>query len=615
MKQNIPQQLRRKAEITERKVRKYRTTKATVPPLARNTLRIVPLGGQNGIGEKNMIVVEYNDDALVLDCGFDLGVELPGVNYAIPAVDYLYLIRHKLKGYVISHGHMDHIGGLMHVVPDNPASIIGSRFTVGMVNTHFEKANEDGLTYKPQTIILDMDSHEELQLGSLSVELIRVTHSIPESSAIVVNTPAGRLINTGDFRLDPEPLDKMPTDIARLKELGEEGVLLLMSESTGTTKPGRTPTEHTLQNSFDDLIAGAKGRVFTAVFSSNMNRIQMIINAAAKHERKVVLDGRSMMTIAELAVRLGSLKIPKGIVIPMREATNIPDNKLIVICTGGQGEPGAAMSRMSTGEHQYIKLKRGDSVVISSTPIPGNEISYQQVGDDLARIGAKQYRHTTHEIDGSGPLHVSGHAMRDEHAEMIQLTQPKYLMPIYGGAMNRHYHRDIGLQNGLGDGQIIMANNGAVIEISSGKKPLIVGKVTAGSRLVDQTGSVVPELVVKDKLSLQDDGFLVVIVSVDRRTGKLLTNPDIVTRGSFSIRDNTDLMDSIRREVRRVVGAQKLDRENIDDVKLRIKSVVSSHLSKTTKLSPLVLPVIKIINSTQARAPGIKNVDMQVASR
>lgn len=615
MKQNIPQQLRRKAEMTERKVRKYRTTKATVPPLARNTLRIVPLGGQNGIGEKNMIVVEYNDDALVLDCGFDLGVELPGVNYAIPAVDYLYSIRHKLKGYVISHGHMDHIGGLMHVVPDNPAPIIGSRFTVGMVNTHFEKANEDGLTYKPQTIILDMDSHEELQLGSLSVELIRVTHSIPESSAIVVNTPAGRLINTGDFRLDPEPLDKMPTDIARLKELGEEGVLLLMSESTGTTKPGRTPTEHTLQNSFDDLIAGAKGRVFTAVFSSNMNRIQMIINAAAKHERKVVLDGRSMMTIAELAVRLGSLKIPKGIVIPMREATNIPDNKLIVICTGGQGEPGAAMSRMSTGEHQYIKLKRGDSVVISSTPIPGNEISYQQVGDDLARIGAKQYRHTTHEIDGSGPLHVSGHAMRDEHAEMIQLTQPKYLMPIYGGAMNRHYHRDIGLQNGLGDGQIIMANNGAVIEISSGKKPLIVGKVTAGSRLVDQTGSVVPELVVKDKLSLQDDGFLVAIVSVDRRTGKLLTNPDIVTRGSFSIRDNTDLMDSIRREVRRVVGAQKLDRENIDDVKLHIRSVVSSHLSKTTKLSPLVLPVIKIINSTQARAPGIKNVDMQVASR
>lgn len=594
MKQNIIQQSRRKLEATERKVRKYRTTKSSVRPLAKDTLRIVPLGGQNGIGEKNMIVVEYNNDALVLDCGFDLGIELPGVNYAIPVADYLHSIRHKLKGYVISHGHMDHIGGLTHIVPDNPAPIIGSQFTIGMVDTHFEKAIENGLTYQPETTVLDMDTHEQLQLGALRIELIRVTHSTPESSAIVVNTPAGRLINTGDFRLDPEPLDKMPTDIARLKQLGKEGVLLLMSESTGTTKPGRTPTEHTLQTSFDELIANAKGRVFTAVFSSNMNRIQMIINAAAKHDRKVALDGRSMMMVAELAVRLGNLSIPKNTLIPMRETVSVPDNKLVIICTGGQGEPGAAMSRMSTGEHQYIKLKRGDSVVISSTPIPGNEISYQQVADDLALIGAKQYRHPTHEIDGCGPLHVSGHAMRDEHAEMIQLTRPKYLMPIYGGAMNRQYHRDIGLQNRLGEGEIIMADNGAVIEFAPNKKPAVTGKVTSGSRLVDQTGSIVPELVIKDKLMLQDDGFVVVMLSIDRRTGKLLSSPDIITRGSFSIKDNTQLMDSLRAELRRAIHGQKITQATLDHAKVKLKTVVVQHIAGKTKLNPIVISVINV---------------------
>ncbi|MBH1980343.1 ribonuclease J [Candidatus Saccharibacteria bacterium] len=604
MKQNITQQTRRKLEATERKVRKYRTANAAARPLAKDTLRIVPLGGQNGIGEKNMIVVEYNDDALVLDCGFALGIDLPGVNYAIPAVDYLHSIRHKLRGYVISHGHLDHIGGLMHVVPDNQAPIIGSRFTIGMVNTQFEKAHENGLTYQPKTIVLDMDTHEQLQLGALSIELIRVTHAIPESSAIVVNTPVGRLINTGDFRLDPEPLDKMPTDIARLEQLGKEGVLLLMSESTNATKPGRTPTEHTLQDSFDQLIGNAKGRVFASIFSSNMNRIQMIVNAAVKYDRKVALDGRSMLTTAELAVRLGNLKIPKGTLIAMRETVSVPDNRLIVICTGGQGEPGAAMSRMSTGEHQYIKLKRGDSVVISSTPIPGNEISYQQVGDDLALIGAKQYRHTTHEVDGCGPLHVSGHGNRDEHAEMIQLTRPKYLMPIYGGPMNRQYHKDIGLQNGLGDGQIVMANNGSVIEITSGKKPSIAGKVTAGSQLVDQTGNIVPELVIKDKLLLQDDGFLVVLVSIDRWTGRLLSSPDIITRGSFSIRDNSDLMESIRREILKIVGTRKLRLQDVDDVKLRIRSVVSNYLSKSSKLSPMIIPVVKIVPATRNTMGG-----------
>ena len=266
--------------------------------------------------------------------------------------------------------------------------------------------------------------------------------SIPESSAIVVDTPRGRLINTGDFRLDPEPLDAMPSDIQRLTDLGKEGVLLLMSESTNTTKPGRTPTEHTLQDSFYHLVEHTKGRVIVAMFSTNMNRIQMVINAAHQSGRKVALDGRSMITVAELAVRLGRLKVPKDTLVALSSINTFPDDEVMVLCTGGQGEPGAALSRMAMGEHKVVKLRAADTVVISSTPIPGNERSYAKIGDLLSDMGVKQYRHPTHEIDGSGPLHVSGHAARDEHAEMIRLTNPTYVMPIYGGSLHRHYHKD-----------------------------------------------------------------------------------------------------------------------------------------------------------------------------
>ncbi len=601
MKQTISNNQRRKQEAAERVLRKHRTTKVqTVIPLGKDTLRIVPLGGQNGIGEKNMIVLEYNDDAVVLDCGFELGLDLPGVNYAIPVTDYLVSIRHKLRGYVISHGHMDHIGALTHVVPDCPAPIIGSRFTIGMVDAQFEKARESGLQYQHDTVVLNMDAHERIQLGAYMVELVRVTHSVPESSAIVVDTPAGRIINTGDFRLDPEPLDAMPSDIARLKQLGDEGVLLLMSESTNTTRPGRTPTEHTLEKSFTNIIENAKGRVFAAVFSTNMNRVQMIIDAAAKHDRKVALDGRSMLATAELAVRLGNLKIPKGTLVPLREATNVADSKLVVICTGGQGEPGAAMSRMSSGEHAQFKLKSSDTVIVSSTPIPGNERSYQMIGDDLAKIGTTLFRHPTHDIDGCGPLHVSGHAARDEHAEMIQLTRPKYLMPIYGGPLNRDYHRRVGLGEGIKNDHIIMAANGEVIEITKNRTVKKPGKVTSGARLVDHNGELVPEMVVRDRFMLERDGFVVVSVTIDR-TGHVVSSPDIVTRGSFAIRDNAELMDALRCQIRQVAHSHAVSKTTVELLKHRLRVEIEKHLT-TNKLSPLVIPIVTVMGSKKAPA-------------
>lgn len=595
---------RQKTNKAASRLREHRKTKAKVSALGRDKVRIVPLGGQDGIGEKNMIVVEYNNDAIILDAGFELGIDIPGINYAIPVTEYLETIRHKIKGYVISHGHMDHIGALIHVVPQYPAPIFGSRFTIGMVEAQFEKATEQGSAYLPDTQVVYMDQHERIRLGELTIELIRVTHAIPESSAIVVDTPVGRLINTGDFRLDPEPLDAMPSDIKRLKELGEEGVLLLMSESTNTTKLGRTPTEHTLQDSFYELVDKTKGRLIVAVFSTNMNRVQMIINAAHAHGRKVALDGRSMMHVAELAVRLGNLKVPKGTLIPIREAPSVPDNKIIVICTGGQGEPGAALSRMAVGEHLVIKLKSTDSVVISSTPIPGNEQSYAKMGDNLARLKVKQYRHPTHEIDGSGPLHVSGHASRDEHAEMIQLTKPKYLMPIYGGPLPRLYHQQIGVAQGINNDHIIMAENGTVIEFQKGKPPVIAGTVTNGSLLVDQTGAVIPEIVSRDRILLQDSGFIVIILTLNSN-GRLEASPDIITRGHVAVKDSATMMNDLRTNLKKCVATngRPRSRASIDLLKDKVQRLVQDFMFDATMATPIVIPVVNVVGKR-----GLTNV-------
>ncbi|MDB5163290.1 MAG: hypothetical protein JWN28_898 [Candidatus Saccharibacteria bacterium] len=597
IKQNkVARAARQKSDRAASRLRDFRTKTAKVITLGQKTLRIIPLGGQDGIGEKNMIVVEYGDDAIILDTGFELGIDLPGINYAIPVTDYLETIRHKIKGYVISHGHMDHIGGLVHIVPQYPAPIFGSQFTIGMVEAQFEKLAERGIQFVPDTQVVQMDEHERIKLGELTIELVRVTHAIPESSAIVVDTPVGKLINTGDFRLDPEPLDDKPTDIKRLKQLGDEGVLLLMSESTNTSKLGRTPTEHTLQDSFYELVEKTKGRLVVAVFSSNMNRVQMIVNAAHLNGRKVALDGRSMMMVAELAVRLGNLKIPKGTFISMREAASIPDDQLIIICTGGQGEPGAALSRMAIGEHSIIKLKRGDSVVISSTPIPGNEQSYAKMGDNLARLKVKQYRHPTHEIDGSGPLHVSGHASRDEHAEMIQLTQPTYLMPIYGGPLPRLYHQQIGISQGINPANILMVDNGTVIEFRKGFKPSFPGYVTNGSTLVDQTGALVPEIVSRDRLLLQDSGFVVVILTIDIN-GRLVASPDIITRGHLAVKENATIMNELRINLKKYVttSGKPRSRAAVDLMKLGVQELTQDYMFDKVSATPIVIPVINIV--------------------
>ncbi len=557
-------------------------------------LKITFLGGLEDVGEKNMAIIEYKNDALIVDCGNNLGIDLPSVNYEINDPAYLETIKHKIKGYVITHGHLDHVGGLKHIVPKYPAPIFGSRFTMGIVEKTFEDAKaESGLEFTPKLMIMNMDGHERLKAGIFTVECIRITHSIPESSSLCIDTPVGRVIVTGDFRLDPEPLDRLPSDVPRLRELANQGVLLLLSESSYADSEGRTPTEDTLQQSFHDVIAASHGRIFVAIFSSNMNRIQMVVNAAVAAGRKVALDGRSMMSYAEIAVRQGILKVPKGAIVPMRDSASIADSKLLVMCTGGQGEPGAALQRMSEGEHKYIKLKEGDTVAISSSPIPGNEIRYDQISNNLARKGVSLFRHPTHELDGCGPLHVSGHARRDELREMIQLIKPKYLIPVHGGALRRKYHAELAVQEGMPRNRILLPNNGDSLVFSADSAEE-AGQVPHGSLLVDQTGSIVPSVVIKDRIMLAESGLVTVVLTIDKKSGQLLSSPDIISRGFIYMRDNEELMNDLRTELRRA-ATQRFKRIDLDRFKQELKEHVTHFLYEHTQRSPIVIPVVNVI--------------------
>lgn len=575
---------------------------------ANDVLRIVPLGGLSDIGEKNMMVIEYADDAIIVDCGFDLSIDLPGVNFGIPVTEYLESIKHKLRAYVITHGHMDHTGGLPYIVPEYPAPIYcGSQFSTAMIEKQFENVNQDrGTDFMPEMVTLDMDAHERYVISpNFTIEFLRVTHSIPDCSTLVIDTPVGRLVNTGDFRLDPEPLDHQPTDIARLKEIGKEGALLLMSDSTNARYMGRVPTEHTLQQSFHDIFEQTGGRIFVAIFSTNMNRIQMIINSAAAAGRKVAFDGRSMMAVAELAVRLGNLKIPKGTVVAMREAPNVKDDQLVVVCTGGQGEPNAALKRMSVGEHKHIKLKEGDTVVISSNPIPGNEVSYAQISNDLAERGVTLFRSPSRELDGCGPLHVSGHAHQDELKEMVELVQPRWMMPIHGGMLDRIYHRKAAMAGGIPKEKVVLGKNGSILEFDKAGNFKHAGEAPSGAILVDQTGAIVPGLVAKDRLLMSEEGMVVVMLTIDRKSGRLLTSPDIITRGFIYIRDNTELMDGLRAELKRASN-QRFSRVDLDRFKQELKDHISHYLYEHTKRSPILIPVVNVIGGSGQGAPRPK---------
>jgi ribonuclease J len=559
-------------------------------------LKIIGLGGMDGGGSKNTILVEYMNDAVIMDCGNDLGVDLPGINYGIADMTYLESIKNKLRGYVITHGHLDHIGGLPHIVPKFPAPIYGSKFTIGRVEEIFENfglPQPDGFELK--TVTMNEDTHERLKLGEFFVELVRVTHSIPGSTCIVLDTPVGRIINTGDFRFDPNPLDHERSDYDRLKELGNEGVLALLSESTTVERMGRTPSESTIEQSFIDIIDQAPGRIFIGLFSTNMNRVQMIINAAIHHTRKIAMDGRSMVSTLEMAVRHGFMKVPKGTFVPIASAATMKDTDLVVVCTGSQGEPSSALQRMANGEHRHVKMKEQDTVVLSSTPIPesGNDALIGQMVDDLTKKGVHVFEHRNHELDNVGPLHVSGHASRDEYAEMINYTKPKFFIPIYGAYRVKQRHIDLAVEQGVPRANTMNALNGQVIALTPDKMEL-AGEVPSGTILVDQTGAIVSNVVVKDRVLLAEEGLIAVVLTVDKKSGNLMTSPDIISRGFIYMRENEEVMNGLRTELRRAVQ-QRFKRVDLDRFKAELKDHITHFLFEHTQRSPIVIPVVNII--------------------
>jgi len=571
-------------------------------------LKIIGLGGMDGGGSKNTILVEYKNDVIIMDCGSDLGVDLPGINYGIADMAYLDTVKHKLRGYVITHGHLDHIGGLPHILPLYPAPVYGSRFTIGRVEEIFQNFSlpmPDG--FELNTVIMNENTHERLKLGEFFLEFVGITHSIPGSTCIVLDTPVGRIINTGDFRLDPNPLDHERTDTERLKQLGDEGVLLLMSESTTTDRPGRTPSESTIEQSFVDIMEQAPGRIFVAIFSTNVNRIQMIVNAAIHHNRKIALDGRSMISTLEMAVRNGFMKIPKGTFVPIASVPNLPDKDVIVVCTGGQGEPNSALQRMSTGEHKHIKLKEQDTVILSSTPIPytGNDALVRGMVDSLMKNNVHVFRHESREVDQCGPLHVSGHASRDEYGEMIDITRPKFFIPIYGDFTAKKYHSELAVEHGIARKNMVNVDNGEVVHLTADSME-VDGEVPHGTILVDQTGAIVSNVVVKDRLMLANEGLVAVVLTIDKKTGQLLTSPDIISRGFIYMKGQEELMNSFRVELKRAV-AQRFKRIDLDRFKIELKDHVTHFLYEQTGRSPIVIPVVNVVGGAKQQNNGSGN--------
>lgn len=571
----------------------------------RPRLKIIGLGGMDGGGSKNMVVIEYQNDAVVIDCGNDLGVDLPGINYGIADTTYLDQIKDKLRGFVITHGHLDHMGALPHILPKYGVPVYGSRFTIGRVEEIFENFGlpmPEGFELK--TVAMNEDTHERLKLGEFFIELIRVTHSIPGSTMVVIDTPVGRLINTGDFRLDPNPLDHERTDIERLEALSREGVLALMSESTTTERIGRTPSESTIEQSFIDIMDQAPGRIFVAIFSTNVNRVQMIVNAAVHHNKKIALDGRSMISTLEMAVRNGFMKIPKGTFVPIASVPNLKDQDVVVVCTGGQGEPNSALVRMSMGDHKHITLKEQDTVILSSTPIPytGNDALIRAMVDDLLKKGVHVHRHETYQLDGGGPLHVSGHGSIEEYRDMIKMVKPKFFIPVYGDYTSKKYHIDIAIEEGIARANMVNADNGDVISMTADKMEL-AGQVPHGTILVDQTGAIVPNVVVKDRVLLAEEGLVAVVLTVDKKTGSLLTSPDIISRGFIYMKENEELMNAFRAELRRAV-AQRFRRVDLDRFKAELKDYVTHFLYEQTQRSPIVIPVVNVIGGRTEKQPN-----------
>ena len=545
-------------------------------------LKIIPLGGLGEIG-KNLTVYEYGQDILVVDCGLGFpDEELYGIDAVIPDITYLKQNKDRIRGIVITHGHEDHIGALPYVMRELDVPIYATSLTAGIIELKLE---EFDLLYNTQ--IFTKKAGDRFKLGCFEVEMIHVNHSIADSVALAIKTPIGTVIHTGDFKIDVTPIQGEMIDIARLGQLGKQGVLALLSDSTNVERPGHTDSERKVAEKFDELFKGCEKRIIVTTFASNVQRIQQIVNVAAKYKRKVAVTGRSMENMIKVARELGYMDIPDGVLMDLNQIKSQPKDRTVIISTGSQGESMSALYRMAFSEHKQINIDAGDRIIISASAIPGNETTVSKVIDELFHKGAEVIydRHTD--------LHVSGHASQEDQKMMLALTKPKFFIPVHGEYRMLCKHAELGRIMGVEPNNIVIAENGSVIELSR-KSIKSVDIVPAGRVFVDGSGvGDVGSIVLRDRKHLAQDGMIVVVLALSGEDSSLISGPEIVTRGFIYEKESEDLIEEMKRVI--FESLESCRHQRITDwagIKNKVRTNLTGYLYKTTKRSPMILPVI-----------------------
>lgn len=542
-------------------------------------LKIIPLGGLDEIG-KNMTILEYGNEMIMVDCGMAFpDDDMPGVDLVINDISYVEKNRHKLKGIFLTHGHEDHIGGLPYFLRQINVPVYGTRLTLGLVE---HKLKEHNLLSVVDLVRAKAGDTVKCS-SSFSVEFIRTNHSIADSCALAIKTPVGTVIHMGDFKIDTTPIVGEMIDLARLGELGKEGVLALMSDSTNVERPGYAMSEKSVGDKFYDIFRSCKKRIIVATFASNVHRVQQIINAAAENGRKVAVSGRSMENIVELSILLGYMKIPEGVLINLDSIGKYPPEKIVIITTGSQGEPMSALSRMAFSDHRKVEITKDDLIIISATPIPGNEKSVSNVINELFKIGAEVIYKSLADV------HVSGHACQEELKMILALTKPKYFIPVHGEHRHLMLHANLAEKMGVKDTYVLQ--NGSILEMDD-KAACLTGFISAGKILVDGLGvGDVGNIVLRDRKLLAQDGLIIVVVTVSGETGQIISGPDIISRGFVYVRESEDLMLKIKEIAKDSI--ESCNRPNDwATIKNSVKNNVYRYIYDTTKRSPMIMPII-----------------------
>ena len=546
-----------------------------------NKVKIIPLGGLHEIG-KNLTVIEYRDDIIIVDCGMTFPEdEMLGIDVVIPDVTYLENNKHKIKGLVLTHGHEDHIGAIPYVLRKLDLDIYGTGLTIGLLEN---KLKEHRLSRDKLHVV---NAGDVVKLGKMEVEWINVNHSIPDACALAIKTPLGYVYHSGDFKVDFTPISGKPINLTRIAEIGEKGVLAMIGESTNVLRPGYTMSESKVGETFNRLFQNLQdNRIIIATFASNVHRVQQIINSAEKYGRKVVLSGRSMVNVTETARKLGQFRVKKDTFVDIRDMDKYDDSEIVLITTGSQGEPMSALTRIAYGEHRKIQLTPNDAIILSATPIPGNENAVTKVINRLLERGAKVIYETLSEI------HVSGHACQEELKLILSLIKPKYFIPAHGEVRHLMKHAKIASQMGMPEENIFIMENGNCLEISQ-KDAKLVGDVPSGNILVDGLGvGDVGNIVLRDRRHLSEDGLIIVVITITKE-GKVVSGPDIISRGFVYVRESEDLIEDAKNVVRKILKEDSKD--NLKDwngLKSDIRDNLRSYIFKNTKRNPMILPII-----------------------